>query len=498
MVDATMAATTIATKGASRQGSNFQWAFMMIALFLVGTMVLQIQQIPFETAGDALSQSKFAFLHPNQQESPVALPYEQRVSSPVINDDSPPYHVVFSTSCSAQQHWESMVFFYHAMRVGQRGTVTRIASGCSEEESQSLKTFHERYIQPMSPNFFVHFTPDYSRLRLSGGKDAYKYMNKPYGLRHWMEHALGMRTNQTNSAAVEDGIVFLMDPDMILLRPIVHDFSDVNNHLWVENEPLTKVVRHGFPIAQQDGYLNNEWMKLNFSYIVNRPEGAFVSRPALEDGPRLWNTGPPYLATVKDMYQIAVTWTEYAPRVLDVYPKLFAEMYGFIIATVQLKLPHTLLKSIVVSTTTAANREGWPLVDAIPDDQICDPSTTANMPIGLHYCKRYILERNFFSKYRLRKNIMDCDKPLLQPPPTDMVVRKIDWGIWPPRADLSDRNTYNEERSKIRSKPKREAFMLCNLVRSINEALRYHKELACDGNANWNEVYNLYDDPARH
>jgi hypothetical protein len=52
------------------------------------------------------------------------------------------------------------------------------------------------------------------------------------------------------------------------------------------------------------------------------------------------------------MYKIVVKWTEYVIRVLDVHPKLFGEMFGLIHATVQLKLPFTLIKSIVVSTTT--------------------------------------------------------------------------------------------------------------------------------------------------
>jgi hypothetical protein len=52
------------------------------------------------------------------------------------------------------------------------------------------------------------------------------------------------------------------------------------------------------------------------------------------------------------MYRIAVRWCEYAPRVVDIHPELFAEMYGFIHATVQLELPFTLLQSLVVSVTT--------------------------------------------------------------------------------------------------------------------------------------------------
>jgi hypothetical protein len=88
------------------------------------------------------------------------------------------YHVVFSTSCTDQQHWESMVFFYHAYKVQQPGTVTRIVSGCNSDEIKEQDNFFEKYIKPMRPNdFHLHHTPDYSRVKLAEGQ-AYKYMNK--------------------------------------------------------------------------------------------------------------------------------------------------------------------------------------------------------------------------------------------------------------------------------------------------------------------------------
>jgi hypothetical protein len=189
----------------------------------------------------------------------------------------------------------------------------------------------------------------------------------------------------------------LMDPDMILLRPITHDFSHPQEQ-WIGGLPLSTKVTHGHPIAQQDGYLSNEWMKLNFTYITGDPS---VVTPKHGDGPVHWNTGPPYLATVADMFRIAHLWTKLAPRVLQVYPHLFAEMYSFIIATVALKLPFSLTRSIVVSSTESANREGWPFVDSIPDHDICRVPTMAAtgsvpieapvLPTGLHYCKRYLL-----------------------------------------------------------------------------------------------------------
>jgi hypothetical protein len=76
-------------------------------------------------------------------------------------------------------------------------------------------------------------------------------------------------------------------------------------------------------------------------------------------------------------------------------------MYSFIIATVVLRLPFSLTRSIVVSSTESANREGWPFVDTIPERDICHVPTMAAtgsvpveapvLPTGLHYCKRYLL-----------------------------------------------------------------------------------------------------------
>jgi hypothetical protein len=117
-------------------------------------------------------------------------------------------------------------------------------------------------------------------------------MNKPYGVLHWMENVLGMNQKDNHTDELRDGIVMLMDPDMILLRPLLHDFTH-QNVLWAEDAPpATTVVRHGYPMAQQDGYMTSEWMQFNASYITNTPEGSYKGAE-WESGPRLWNSGPP-------------------------------------------------------------------------------------------------------------------------------------------------------------------------------------------------------------
>ena len=48
------------------------------------------------------------------------------------------------------------------------------------------------------------------------------------------------------------------------------------------------------------------------------------TKPRNSEGPLRWNAGPPYVATGRDMYRLAVRWTELAPQVLRVHDHLFA------------------------------------------------------------------------------------------------------------------------------------------------------------------------------
>jgi len=378
-----------------------------------------------------------------------------------------------------------------------------------------IKDFHEKHIAPMNPGkFLLHLTPSFSQLKKDNGKKvSYKYMNKPYGLLHWMENELGMDpdidpfavqppndANGSSSKSVEHGVVVLMDPDMILLRPLTGDFTDENMIFAPSNRDHIKRVEHGAPIAQQDGYLNSQWMRLNTTYITNG-RASNLGGVQFSDGAKNWNTGPPYMATVRDMHRIAMVWADYAPRVHDLYPELFAEMYGFIHATVQLGLPHTLIKSIVVSTTTTNDREGWPYVDALDDSEICQPQPVSgkDLPVGLHYCKRYALDWWFFSKYRLKKKFISCETPLLRMPPADLPAKRLNYAYWPP--PHGHRGTYDSPKTMLSEKNgRREAFMLCGLIRAINEAALHFKQSEASGclgnpNTNTSATYSIHEDP---
>lgn len=68
-------------------------------------------------------------------------------------------HVIFSTDCSPYQDWQSLVMFYSATAVGQKGPVTRIASGCDDEKKETLTALYKK----LYPKYHVHFTPDFKK-----------------------------------------------------------------------------------------------------------------------------------------------------------------------------------------------------------------------------------------------------------------------------------------------------------------------------------------------
>ena len=47
-------------------------------------------------------------------------------------------HLVFSTDCSGYQHWQGIALWFAAKEAGQKGPITRIASGCGEQQQRDV------------------------------------------------------------------------------------------------------------------------------------------------------------------------------------------------------------------------------------------------------------------------------------------------------------------------------------------------------------------------
>lgn len=131
-------------------------------------------------------------------------------STPALGHNA--IHVVFSTDCSFFQDWQTLVVFHSAMAVGQKGEVTRIASGCSEEKKEILSALYSK----LFPQYHVHFTPDFKVDKKTNKK--YDFYNKPYGVEHWL-----------SNTQIEDlTVIAIIDPDMIFVRPLTINIKEDN------------------------------------------------------------------------------------------------------------------------------------------------------------------------------------------------------------------------------------------------------------------------------
>jgi hypothetical protein len=448
---------------------------LMVSLFFVASSIY-INEEPLK--GD--SKTKTANDIPRR---PLILkkPKKHRVKDPIADVSpkkdtktsalaEPNYHIVFSTDCSGYQKWQSYLLFYSAYKVQQPGTITRIASGCTEEEEAIEREFHSDISQHMSSNFKLHLTPRFSKVKDENGETTnkkYEYFNKPFGLLHWIEHS--------EEKIMDDDIVILLDPDQVLTRKITNDFSNQAENLLFGDNPKT-IVTHGSPFAQKYGF-GAQWQNLDIEKVTGTKDSP-AKNVSRKDAFAHYPVGPPYLATARDMHLIARTWAEFVPRSHKEHPHLMAEMYAYCIAAAHLELPHQIVRSLMVSSvdggTGERSGEGWKLVQAIDDEQICSPTVMVDniLPSVIHYCQRYILGKHFFGKRRMPKDIFSCESPLLSLPAQD-VANKYDYYV-PPAG------TYGEKKELNGNSSKQTAFMVCALTRLVNEASSFYQSKNCE------------------
>jgi len=394
---------------------------------------------------------------------------------------TPNYHMVFSTSCSASQDWQSYVFFYSAMKVNQPGDVTRIASGCTEDEQRALTKLHDEQISIMSHRFHVHFAPACTDKRS-------KYFNKPFGLLDYMERNLGYPDTKEQH---DDDIIMIVDPDMMLLRPLTHVF-DLEKTDWVVPDPSNSaIVTHGHPISQAYGF-GSSWIESirdNATYVIAESPALHVDK---QTAAHYYPSGPPYLATARDMYQIVVHWTKFVVRIHDIFPHFMSEMHAYSFASAHLQLPHQLARSFMVSDVDVEKAEGWGFLRDVKRENVCNPDAgvpVTDLPYVFHYCQRYALGRWFMGKYKIPKNTFQCDAPMFREPPPDVAI-KYDWFIYPNQKDIQN---FAHRPFKVLQN----TWSMCRLITSLNEVLTNYKTKHCDAKvANFNKsfIFHKEDD----
>lgn len=229
-------------------------------------------------------------------------------SSPATGSEEELIHIVFSTDCSFFQDWQTLLVFHSAIRVKQRGQVTRIASGCDEDKQRELTDLY----QQLFPKYHVHFTPDFKKDGKTNKK--YDFYNKPFGLHHWLLNA---------QPVIEPGtIVILIDPDMILLRPFTLDFANNPANIFLPSfnpntDKVPERLSRGHPVAQLYG-LGAPWTIDHKAKNFNRTAICGENSPCLsvkrKFGEDHFSVGPPYILEKEDLLRLTDSWTKFVPR----------------------------------------------------------------------------------------------------------------------------------------------------------------------------------------
>ncbi|KAL7475584.1 hypothetical protein ACHAW6_001496 [Cyclotella cf. meneghiniana] len=486
-----------------------KWILGFFMIFLVAALVNELSRVAENSPTDTrnISSDAVSYLSSSSFGLRIKLPGNKSISTHQRSQDSQlnspttnaTLHVIFSTDCSSYQHWQSYLFFYSALKVKQPGYVTRIASGCDEQKLKEEREWHETHIQNvMSDRFRIHFTPGYSGVKdeLTGKVTGdYSFFNKPFGLKHFLEHSEFMGLSDVGEMKNPDVIVILCDPDFLLLRSITDDFSNQRETLIspqrkmiLDKRSPRGVVEHGNPFAQTWMGLGTKWMTFNIDEIA----GKYSPAKSVDQSNALlfYQVGPPYIGTATDMHKIAEKWSEYAPRVHKEYPQIHAEMYAYCIAAAHLELPHTLVDSLMISSARHRG-EGWKFIQDIPSDKICHFAAHPDrfqfsLPSVIHYCYcQYAVDKFFYSKRKVPHDIFTCDSPLLLEPPEDIGSGKY--------LSLVEEGSKNHQRQKISADVEKEnGFILCAMTMATNEAMHFFKENHCEGGGNREKTYDLW------
>ena len=162
-------------------------------------------------------------------------------------------------------------------------------------------------------------------------------------------------------------------------------------------------------------------------------------------------------------------------------------MFAYNLAAAHLGIRHTIAHSFMVSDPWAGG-EGWPLIDKTPDRKICKNFPASELPHAIHYCQRYFVGKWYFGKYRLRKDFISCEAPLLMHPPDDLAERGYTIAFIP------DDKVKNKTKELKPKQAKEEAFMVCTMIDALNTASKFYKDRHCNGTANYEYSYVFHDD----
>lgn len=111
--------------------------------------------------------------------------------------------VHLSTDCTSFQHWQALALLDSAARVGQRGAIVRVVSGCEQAESltgedqltvEQVRKDHAHFLDGVAAlpfRFHLLFIGDMSAIGSGARAARYKFANKAQSLHYWFDELGG-------------------------------------------------------------------------------------------------------------------------------------------------------------------------------------------------------------------------------------------------------------------------------------------------------------------
>ncbi|KAG7400423.1 hypothetical protein PHYBOEH_005798 [Phytophthora boehmeriae] len=444
---------------------------------------------------------------PMEENPPVYFgDYKKKKSTSTVNETalkpgqegSDEVHFVFSTSCEPHQNWQSEALAQSFARVGQSGSLTRIVSGCSDEDVKSLL----RRTQKSAPHLRIHVTRDFrllpvfkevsSDVEKASTPDDYAPYNKPFGLRDWLD---------TANPPVREELVVVLDPDFLFIRPFAvntggrvttakgvdsgdyeHDSEIIEGmrqykrfFVYGGSRDATTVsdtVTNGVAVAQR-------WSKQlgtaafdGISAIC--PECAKVSK---SDAAEYYAAGPPYAITRKDLTEMVGDYcnmTMLKREQMNRQSEL-SEMMGYSLAAAKHGVKHTIFDNLALANNDDDYSGFISLMKANPCEDTVTPVIPGEAPALLHGYHAYEADDDrglkwMYSKNLMPNNLFACDSWLLAAPPSS---------VW----TLAKRS-HDKQRMF-------EAYGVCTSIKVFNQALVDFKELMCPDGYNQNRRLRL-------
>ena len=340
----------------------------------------------------------------------------------------------------------------------------------------------------MSDRFHIHFTPEFGKVPGRNWQTT-KYWNKPFGVKHWLENKFGYQYEGDISTPYDDDIIVLVDPDMLMQRPFLNDFSGVPNSFWHKHirknsDDLYYKVEHGKPIAQTYSF-NDAWVRAVDGHMKDVVgEGSPANTVSTQDAKVTFSAGPPYLLTARDMYRLSYHWAKFLPSINEYFDGMMAEMYGYCTAAAHLNLRHQIASGFMVSNVDMTDGEGWDFLDDVTDEACDIEKLSEKTPHVIHFCQRYAVGDYFLSKYKVPTGILSCNHTLFELPPKD-IARYTNYSHY------GDGSTEVWSGRKMKSLY-RQTFVVCSLMDGFNKAATFYKDHHCPEGANYRATWNHF------